>query len=542
MRISYYALFILITLLYFTAATKTASAQGQIQIIFNGQQLQSDVPPEILNDRTMVPIRVISEGLGADVTWNSNTQTVTVKQADLTYTLTIGKNTAGYLSDYGKASIQLDAPPYIKSGRTMVPLRYLAESLGLDVEWNDGQKTVYINTVKPIPVERSFNFHAFKEMGNFSCGLAPVINENGVLGYVDVNGNLVIPYQFDMAINNADYTKPDFVPEAPAPFNDYDTIDFYAFSKYGYAYVKKNGDYFYIDKTGNRIDNTFSGRYYSAGPFVNGRAAAQKTEGGLFGYIDEKGDPITDFKYLSASNFKDGVAKVVLAIPASSYTGPAQDDWKPVFKEAGGNPYPHFNGCPSSYVTEPVYDDGTMLIDVYLDTDGNVLQSKYQEPPESEAYFRSGVNFELYDNNKGEFLTDAELADIDPNILTSIISGFFDPRGKGVLCYIEYKNGSQYYIPQSFYDEINNDNGFKFLRAFYLLEADGRVRYDCTDAVKDIYLSNVPNSTEDEFYDPNLLGPTGVNVDKEPYANIYYLRWTENPHAAPPIIGFWTID
>jgi hypothetical protein len=57
--------------IFLTAATAALSAENQIKIILDGRDIYSDVPPQIINDRTFVPIRVISEALGLDVQWDS---------------------------------------------------------------------------------------------------------------------------------------------------------------------------------------------------------------------------------------------------------------------------------------------------------------------------------------------------------------------------------------------------------------------------------------------------------------------------------------
>jgi len=64
----------------------------EIKIYFNGIKLESDVQPMIIEDRTFVPLRVIFEALGAEVDWDGETGTVISKLGDSTVTLTIGEN------------------------------------------------------------------------------------------------------------------------------------------------------------------------------------------------------------------------------------------------------------------------------------------------------------------------------------------------------------------------------------------------------------------------------------------------------------------
>lgn len=69
---------LVIALVAAVAATAVALAQGHITIVVNGRPIASDVPPQNVNGRVMVPIRFVSEALGASVGWDGNTQTVTI--------------------------------------------------------------------------------------------------------------------------------------------------------------------------------------------------------------------------------------------------------------------------------------------------------------------------------------------------------------------------------------------------------------------------------------------------------------------------------
>ena len=94
------------------------AAGSAITLVINGQPALSDVPPVIHNNRTMVPLRVISEGLGAGVSWDNASRTVRVALPDGEIRLGIGQSTAVIRNEEHK----LDAPPVIIGNRTMVPL------------------------------------------------------------------------------------------------------------------------------------------------------------------------------------------------------------------------------------------------------------------------------------------------------------------------------------------------------------------------------------------------------------------------------------
>lgn len=99
-----------------------------------------DVPAQIINDRTMVPLRAIFEALGATVEWNGETRTITGKKGDTTVVMVVD-NTEMKVNDVAKT---LDTPAQIVNDRTLVPARAIAEALGADVQWDGNTRTVTI--------------------------------------------------------------------------------------------------------------------------------------------------------------------------------------------------------------------------------------------------------------------------------------------------------------------------------------------------------------------------------------------------------------
>jgi len=113
------------------------------QVTVNGQAVQFDVTPEIRDGRTFVPVRSLAYSLGVtenNVSWDDTTSTVTIISGDLTLRFTIGNN---MLTVNGNP-VEMDVEPYIKNGRTMIPLRFFAEALGLTVEWDRNTQQVNI--------------------------------------------------------------------------------------------------------------------------------------------------------------------------------------------------------------------------------------------------------------------------------------------------------------------------------------------------------------------------------------------------------------
>ena len=125
-------------------ASVTNVFASDISVTINGEKQSYDVMPVIENGRTLVPMRGIFEALGADIKWDDATKTVTGTKDDVSVVLTIG-NTDAKVN--GK-DVTLDVPAKIISDRTMVPVRFISESLGCTVNWDDTTKTVIINMSK----------------------------------------------------------------------------------------------------------------------------------------------------------------------------------------------------------------------------------------------------------------------------------------------------------------------------------------------------------------------------------------------------------
>ncbi|MBR5517712.1 MAG: hypothetical protein IKV86_01635 [Clostridia bacterium] len=121
-----------------------AAPYRDITVEISGEKIYFDQDPMLYNNRTMVPMRKIFEELGATVTWDQNTQTVTGKKGERTVTVTIGSNTM-YVNN---TKYTLDTPPMVVSGRTLVPARAIAEGMGAKVSWNQDNALVSITPMK----------------------------------------------------------------------------------------------------------------------------------------------------------------------------------------------------------------------------------------------------------------------------------------------------------------------------------------------------------------------------------------------------------
>lgn len=111
-------------------------------ITYNGEKINSDVPPYVKEGRTLAPIRAILEALGMIVSWDGTTQTATAIKGDITISVTINSNIA-IVNGVQKT---LDVPAEITNGRTFVPVRFFAEALNMNVDWDGYTKTVIIES------------------------------------------------------------------------------------------------------------------------------------------------------------------------------------------------------------------------------------------------------------------------------------------------------------------------------------------------------------------------------------------------------------
>lgn len=131
---------------------ESAQAAG-ISISLDGRSLASDVAPVMENNRVLVPFRVIAEALGASVNWNNSTQTVTMTKGGTTARLSINNATA-YKNNQ---PVNLDVPARLRNGRTLVPIRFVSEALGANVEWQQANNRVVITTAPSTPPPASLS-------------------------------------------------------------------------------------------------------------------------------------------------------------------------------------------------------------------------------------------------------------------------------------------------------------------------------------------------------------------------------------------------
>lgn len=110
---------------------------GSKTMFVNGKAYEKDVAPVIMNDRTLVPIRFVTESLGGKVAWNEKEKEVVLTIDGKEIKMTIGK----VLEKYGVA-------PVILNDRTYVPVRFVADELGATTTWDAVSKMVTVTKIE----------------------------------------------------------------------------------------------------------------------------------------------------------------------------------------------------------------------------------------------------------------------------------------------------------------------------------------------------------------------------------------------------------
>ena len=241
----------------------------------DGETQTIDTPPVIIDSRTFVPVRAVVEALGGKADWRSEEKKAVLTRGRDTVELTIGSTTA----KHNEQTDKLDAAPVIIDGRTMLPLRYIAESFGFAAEWDAETKTIYVSRYDDIDEQTNYDYIA-EHIGTDGNRYLLVgsnyvaVDENGrtVDEYTD-EGRFCVPMKdtkgrkcelfYDNGknyIKNADGTKIDLNEN-----DDFDLTDKDG-NKYIYTFVRTNeavaGCYIVQNQKGDIVN-----RYYSNDEF-----------------------------------------------------------------------------------------------------------------------------------------------------------------------------------------------------------------------------------------------------------------------------------
>ncbi|MDO4300837.1 MAG: copper amine oxidase N-terminal domain-containing protein [Clostridia bacterium] len=141
---------VLATVMSMSALAVSASAEDytSVNLLIEGQAVETDQPAVIVDGRTMVPVRVVAEALGTTVDWDGETKTVIFEQDGLTASMVVGETVLNISDGEITYPVEIDTPAAIINDRTMVPIRFLSENFGFGVEWDAETKTVNVTAKK----------------------------------------------------------------------------------------------------------------------------------------------------------------------------------------------------------------------------------------------------------------------------------------------------------------------------------------------------------------------------------------------------------
>ena len=239
------------------------------------------------NNRTLVPIRFISEELGAKVDWDEKTKTVSIEQGEKNIEMKLGSS---QITLDGQTK-QMDTAPISKQNRTFVPLRFVSEGLGVNVDWLKEVSTVQISTGKEIKVTHIDNLKA------------EPISKYGNAFVRDGYKEVVIANLSQLPINDGEYTIHDIS-------------------------VSEDGNQVYVTQTPNKDTWTYTNLYFSdsigckraRNPMKytkkNGVVISEYDVVGLSDYVFE-GDNFEKYKLDKVNYFVFEGKDKLLAIPKS---------------------------------------------------------------------------------------------------------------------------------------------------------------------------------------------------------------------------------
>ncbi len=188
------------------AAGSTPAAQpaNGVAVQVNGEDVTfPDASPEVTNGRTMVPMRAVLEALGAQVDYDAETKTVTATLGGTVLTHVIGTDRIDVKD--GEA-LTMDTTSYVKSGSTLVPLRFFSQALGYEVYWDGGARTaVVIDRAAAVEeIDRNFTIlnalRARQSDGlDPSADLALDMDLSGEIKMLDGSADAALPFSMKMS-------------------------------------------------------------------------------------------------------------------------------------------------------------------------------------------------------------------------------------------------------------------------------------------------------------------------------------------------------
>ena len=175
----------LVSIMTVTMALVPTVQASDITVKVNGEEIHPEMAPVIVEERTLVPLRAVSEALGCDVSWDADTKGITLCDGNNLYFTWIDKDHAFKTSATAlEDTTVMDVSPTIMNDYTMVPLRAISEMFGATVNWDGGASTVTIDyTKKNVEEGLAKKFETYEKVLNQKY--------DAYKGYADGTGNVV---------------------------------------------------------------------------------------------------------------------------------------------------------------------------------------------------------------------------------------------------------------------------------------------------------------------------------------------------------------
>jgi hypothetical protein len=187
--------FILILLIFVCIPAGAAASDG-VEIIFDGEILEFEHPPEIKNERLLFPMRELFPAMGADVYWDESARTAIAVMNNVRVNIPIGS----YLPTVDDVPVPIDVPAMIINRMTYIPLRFAFESMGFHVNYEADVGTVYITATSARAStegeEEEWEWCSIGKIDINSAGLEILLQIEGfcetaaeeIINYRDANG------------------------------------------------------------------------------------------------------------------------------------------------------------------------------------------------------------------------------------------------------------------------------------------------------------------------------------------------------------------
>ena len=137
----------------------TACADTQVKLNIDGRNINASVEPIIKNNRTLVPVRIVSEELGAEVSWNAADRSVYITKEGRSVLLRVDRNFIEYTIDGVKSYDLSDAAPQIVNDTTFVPIRLIGNALGVGIQWNENSRMITIDSKESSSITPFFDMN-----------------------------------------------------------------------------------------------------------------------------------------------------------------------------------------------------------------------------------------------------------------------------------------------------------------------------------------------------------------------------------------------